>query len=304
MNINNILITTTFFCLWLTSQIPESVQYSIAFFFIFTLGILHGSNDLSIVSKIKKVATLKRLGLFLSGYILVVVIAALVFFVAPKVALLFFILFSGYHFGEQHFHNIVKKNSIYRGFLFISYGLVVLFLILALNISEVSLIIQDIIGYTFDISVYYYCLLACFIVFALLGVKYYLDQIFDFKTIVYELFLLLVFFIVFSSSNLIWSFAIYFILWHSIPSIVEQLDYLYKEISWKSFLKYIKKSFVVWLISIMGIGSLLYFFKDDKQIFLPIIFSFLGAITFAHSFVISKMFKKNPSTFKKQTDSK
>jgi len=304
MNINNILITTTFFCLWLTSQIPESVQYSIAFFFIFTLGILHGSNDLSIVSKIKKVATLKKLGLFLSGYILVVVIAALVFYVAPKVALLFFILFSGYHFGEQHFHNIVKKNSIYRGFLFISYGLVVLFLILALNISEVSLIIQDIIGYTFDISVYYYCLLACFIVFALLGVKYYLDQIFDFKTIVYELFLLLVFFIVFSSSNLIWSFAIYFILWHSIPSIVEQLDYLYKEISWKSFLKYIKKSFVVWLISIMGIGSLLYFFKDDKQIFLPIIFSFLGAITFAHSFVISKMFKKNPSTFKKQTDSK
>ncbi len=304
MNINNILITTTFFCLWLTSQIPESVQYSIAFFFIFTLGILHGSNDLSIVSKIKKVATLKKLGLFLSGYILVVIIAALVFYVAPKVALLFFILFSGYHFGEQHFHNIVKKNSIYRGFLFISYGLVVLFLILALNISEVSLIIQDIIGYTFDISVYYYCLLACFIVFALLGVKYYLDQIFDFKTIVYELFLLLVFFIVFSSSNLIWSFAIYFILWHSIPSIVEQLDYLYKEISWKSFLKYIKKSFVVWLISIMGIGSLLYFFKDDKQIFLPIIFSFLGAITFAHSFVISKMFKKNPSTFKKQTDSK
>ena len=298
MNINNVLITTTFFCLWLTSQIPESVQYSIAFFFIFTLGILHGSNDLSIVSKIKKIATLKRLGLFLSGYILVVVIAALVFYVAPKVALLFFILFSGYHFGEQHFHNIVKKNSIYRGFLFISYGLVVLFLILALNISEVSLIIQDIIGHTFDISVYYYCLLGSFIVFILVGVKYYLDQTFDFKTIVYELFLLLVFFIFFSSSNLIWSFAIYFIIWHSIPSIVEQLDYLYKEISWKSFLKYIKKSFLVWLISIVGIGSLLFFFKDDKQIFLPIIFSFLGAITFAHSFVISKMFKKNPSTHK------
>ena len=40
MNINNVLITTTFFCLWLTSQIPESVQYSIAFFFIFTLANL------------------------------------------------------------------------------------------------------------------------------------------------------------------------------------------------------------------------------------------------------------------------
>ena len=299
MNINNILITTTFFCLWLTSQIPESVQYSIGFFFIFTLGILHGSNDLSIVSKIKKVATLKRLGLFLSGYIMVVVIAALIFYVAPKIALLFFILFSGYHFGEQHFHNIVKKSSLLRAILFISYGLVVLFLILSLNIPEVSIIIKDIIGHTLNNNVYYYCLLGSFIVFALTGVKYYLDHTFSLKTIAYELFLLLVFFIVFSSSNLIWSFAIYFILWHSIPSIIEQLDYLYKEISWKSFLKYIQKSFVVWLISILGIGSLLYFFKDDKQIFLPIIFSFLGAITFAHSFVISKMFKKNPSTFKK-----
>ena len=213
--------------------------------------------------------------------------------------MLFFILFSGYHFGEQHFHNIVKKSSLFRAILFISYGLVVLFLILALNIPEVSIIIKDIIGHTLNNNVYYYCLLGSFIVFALTGIKYYLDHTFSLKTIAYELFLLLVFFIVFSSSNLIWSFAIYFILWHSIPSIIEQLDYLYKEISWKSFLKYIQKSFVVWLISILGIGSLLYFFKDDKQIFLPIIFSFLGAITFAHSFVISKMFKKNPSTFKK-----
>ena len=54
MNINNILITSTFFCLWLTSQIPENAQYSIGLFFIFTLGILHGSNDISIVGKLKK----------------------------------------------------------------------------------------------------------------------------------------------------------------------------------------------------------------------------------------------------------
>jgi Brp/Blh family beta-carotene 15,15'-monooxygenase len=229
----------------------------------------------------------------------VVVIAALIFYVAPKIAMLFFILFSGYHFGEQHFHKSIKKSSLTSAILFMSYGLVVLFLILALNIAEVSVIIKDIIGNTLDANVYYYCLLGSFIVFILVGIKYYLDHTFGFKKIVYELFLLLVFFIFFSSSNLIWSFAIYFILWHSIPSIIEQLDYLYKEISWKSFLKYIQKSFLVWLISIIAIGTLLYFFKDDKQIFLPIIFSFLGAITFAHSFVISKMFKKNPPTFKK-----
>ena len=150
MNINNILITSTFFCLWLTSQIPEYAQYSIGLFFIFTLGILHGSNDISIVGKLKEVATLKRLGLFLSGYILVVVIAALIFYVAPKIAMLFFILFSGYHFGEQHFHKSMKKSSLTSAILYMSYGLVVLFLILALNIAEVSVIIKDIIGNTLE----------------------------------------------------------------------------------------------------------------------------------------------------------
>ena len=64
MNINNILITSTFFCLWLTSQIPEYAQYSIGLFFIFTLGILHGSNDISIVGKLKEVATQYFLEIF------------------------------------------------------------------------------------------------------------------------------------------------------------------------------------------------------------------------------------------------
>jgi len=185
MNISNILITTTFFCLWLTSQIPENAQYIIGLFFIFTLGILHGSNDLSIVSKIKQVTTLKRLGLFLSGYILVVLVAALVFYVAPKIAMLFFILFSGYHFGEQHFHKSIKESSLTSAILYMSYGLVVLFLILALNLAEVSNIIKDIIGNTIDSSIYYYCLLGSFIVFILVGIKYYLDHTFGLKTIAY-----------------------------------------------------------------------------------------------------------------------
>jgi Brp/Blh family beta-carotene 15,15'-monooxygenase len=299
MNIKNILIVTTFFCLWLTSYIPESMQNIIALFFIFTLGILHGSNDIVIVSKIKRVATYKKLGVFLIGYIVVVVVAAYMFYKTPKIALLFFILFSAYHFGEQHFQNISKKNIFLNNVLYLSYGLVVLALILTLNNSEVSIIIQDIIGTALHTDVYNYVLFGAFIVCAALATKYYLDKTFSLKLIANELLLLFVFLIVFKISNLIWSFAIYFILWHSIPSIMEQLDYLYKEISWKSFIKYIQKSFLVWLISILGISTLLYLFRDDKKVFLPIIFSFLGAITFAHSFVISKMFKKKSPTFKK-----
>jgi Brp/Blh family beta-carotene 15,15'-monooxygenase len=178
-----------------------------------------------------------------------------------------------------------------------SYGLVVLALILSLNNNEVSIIIQEIIGNELHAYVYNYVLLGSFVVCVAVAIKYYFDKTLSLKLIANELLLLFVFLVVFKISNLIWSFAIYFILWHSIPSILEQLDYLYKDVSWNSFIKYIKKSFLAWLISIVGISTLLYLFKDDKKVFLPIIFSFLGAITFAHSFVISKMFKKKSSTF-------
>ena len=51
-----------------------------------------------------------------------------------------------------------------------------------------------------------------------------------------ELFLLMVFAVVFYKSTLIWSFAIYFILWHSLPSILDQTKQLYGCISKEMFL--------------------------------------------------------------------
>jgi Brp/Blh family beta-carotene 15,15'-monooxygenase len=109
------------------------------------------------------------------------------------------------------------------------------------------------------------------------------------EKILKELFYLIVFTIIFRTSSLIWGFSIYFVIWHSIPSILEQMKFLYGKFSFQNFKSYCKSALIYWLISIMGITLLYYIFKE-KQIFNAIFFSFLAAITFPHAFIITKMF--------------
>ena len=102
-------------------------------------------------------------------------------------------------------------------------------------------------------------------------------------------FLLIFLSIIFYNSSLILSFGIYFVFWHSIPSIIEQSQYIYGSNSMTSFFNYFKSSFLYWILSLMGLLFLYYFLKDYQNLLISIFFSFLAAITFPHTLVIFKM---------------
>jgi Brp/Blh family beta-carotene 15,15'-monooxygenase len=99
----------------------------------------------------------------------------------------------------------------------------------------------------------------------------------------------LVFALIFSSSGLIWGFAIFFIFWHSIPSMIDQIQFLYRDVTFGNFKLYFKSAFLYWIASLFGLTFLYFIFKDEK-IFNALFFSFLAAITFPHTLVILKMF--------------
>ena len=85
---------------------------------------------------------------------------------------------------------------------------------------------------------------------------------------------------------LLWAFAIYFIVWHSIPSLIDQTKALYGESSKMNFINYIKSSIIYWLISIVGV-IILYVLTIYFQInFITIFFAFLAAITVPHVIVM------------------
>ena len=111
------------------------------------------------------------------------------------------------------------------------------------------------------------------------------------EAILKELFTLVVLAMIFSSSSLIWGFAIYFILWHSIPSLLEQIKFIYGDVKTVSALNYCKAALPYWIISLVGMVILYAIFSSEKQ-FYSLFFAFIAAVTFPHAIVMVKMFSK------------
>ena len=290
MKYKKISILITFFSLWLSVYFTSPSQEVFALFLIFSLGILHGSNDLLLISKVNILSKPLQLVFFFASYIVTVLVASLLFYYVPVIALITFIVFSAFHFGEQHWHDSSCFGIRLNRLLFISYGLSVLFLLFALNSEATLEIIKALTGITFLTNWFVWIFVANGMLWVTLALLMIYKKQLSWKQLVFEMFMLLVFAIVFKTATLIWAFAIYFIFWHSIPSIFEQQSFLYGEVSTRTFIKYVKSSFLIWLIS-TGSIVFLYFWLKDEAILLPLLFAFLGAITFAHSLTISQMFR-------------
>jgi len=217
----------------------------------------------------------------------VVALTALFFSFVPSIALLFFVVASSYHFGEQHWVAFCVRSALTTTF-YTFYGLVIFFLLFYVNDQEVTPIIQKITGVLILKEYYLYTLIVSFLGFIGIYLWWtYKKQIQ--VNIIKELFFLLVFFIVFRTASLLWAFSIYFIVWHSIPSLKDQLQYLYGTVNKDTVLKYLKTSFLYWMVSMVGLGVLYYFFQDREGLFLSIMIYFLAAITFPHVVVMTRL---------------
>jgi len=285
-NIQNFNIVTTFFCLWLAVYLPKDLEQYLACFFILSVGLLHGANDIKIIKKVyesKDLSFYKTLLLYVS----VVFFGTLMFYFVPTVTLILFVLVSGYHFGEQHFHDIKSNKPLVKQALFISYGCSVIFLMLFLNINESINIILQITSVNIQSSYILYGLIVSFTLFLICFAYLYKQIISPIR----ELFNFVVFLIVFKTATLIWAFAIYFILWHSLPSLLDQIKFLSKQINKTTVLDYVKSSIVYWLVSVVGLFLFFNFLIKESDLFFAVFFSFLAAITFPHVFVMAKIFK-------------
>ena len=296
LKISKLSILSSFLALWLTSFMTSETQIIVGFILILSFGIVHGANDLLLIKKIngENSMTYEKI---LIRYVTIVLVAVLLFSFIPWLAMLLFIVVSSYHFGEQHWDKKMIYNNILMTKLFHTvYGLFILLLLFQFHEKEVISILYGITGIDFTfISIGALLLIIGSILTAMFFYNCKTSEIFK-KDIAVELLYLLVFAIIFKVGSLIWAFAIYFIFWHSIPSLIEQIKFLYGEVSTKNSKAYLKAAFLYWFISIVGI-IVLYFLLKDYKIFDSIFFSFLAAITFPHVIVIERMFiSKNKKT--------
>ncbi len=292
----NFIIVVTFFSLWLAVFFEDALQNIFAFTLILSVGMLHGANDLTLMGQNRdQMRSWSTFRSFLA-YMAIVSVGALLFYFVPTIALISFLLFSGYHFGEQHWHDKLSEDRLIAKLFFTAYGLTILFLLFYCNMEDVQEIVRQITNIWIGRSVFTWTLLAIFAMTVVTGGCLYFQNRFTAVNWICELFYLVVFFVIFQTASLIWAFAIYFIWWHSVPSIMEQVAYMYKKVTLKNFWRYCRASFPFWLLSVISLLVVYKVFGNSPKLFLSIFFSFLAAITFPHILVMTRIKKKEKGT--------
>jgi Brp/Blh family beta-carotene 15,15'-monooxygenase len=285
-NYQDFMIFFTFFLIWLSVQFGEIVEDSIAYILVVSVGILHGANDLLILSKMEdgKSSFIRNLLI----YIGIIALCALIYFLNPFVAIVLFILLSAYHFGEEHFGENLHQGPVFDFLFFTSYGLLLFSLLFYLSQDDVAVIMNQLAGKTFiETQILATLFSSGILVFGLAGYVILAKK----ETSVNfgrELFYLLVLLVVFNTSSLVLSFAIYFIFWHSIPSIIHQTKFISGDIDNNALLFYVKKAAVFWGISIVGLVVLYFLFPKATDL-ASVVFAILFAVTAPHTWVMYQM---------------
>lgn len=285
-NYQNFKIYCTVFLFWFSIQFGKPIEDSLAFLLVISIGIMHGANDLLILSLKKANNTNFKKNLFI--YVGIISGCVALFFLQPFLAILLFILISCFHFGEEHLSDKISINRTFDTTYFVVYGMLIFSMLFYEELFEVNNIMIELSNATFSVLQIQTALIFSTSLFILMSAFLLWKNKFETTDFIKELFFLGLFYLVFKTSSLILSFAIYFIFWHSIPSIIHQIFFISGIVTKKTVLFYVKKALFYWLISVIGL-LILYFLIPQINLFSTIIFVILLSVTAPHIWVMYKM---------------
>jgi Brp/Blh family beta-carotene 15,15'-monooxygenase len=273
----------------LSYLLPVIYQDILGFILILSIGVIHGANDLLIIKKYTRKNSLKRQISYFFYYLGLVFLGFVFFYLFPSIALLSFVLVSIYHFGEQHWE-VSASNSefvnIKRIYPIILHGLIFFVIVFMNNIN----IVNDVLLSFNTISLNYTFLRILLIVLFLI----YMSLLLSSKSIrgylVDEFIFFILLFLLTLNSSLIFGFSIYFIFFHSVLSIKDQVKYIYGDDNSQYIKKYLISALPYFILALLFLIGFYLFIDFESLDILPIMFTFLAAITFPHVIVIEKMY--------------
>ena len=283
------IAVATFFII-LSCLFSVNYQDMVGFSLILSVGLIHGANDLLIIKRNTSSDTnfsqfksfIKYFGIVLAGVIF--------FYFFPSFALISFILVSIYHFGEQHIEAIpLDKNlkNSRRYISIISHG-ILLFTIIFMNNTKV---VVDVFSSFNIVFLNYNFLIIILIITSILYASILIIKKDLQPFLISEILFFGFFYFLSITSSLILCFSVYFIFFHSILSIKDQVKYIYGSNNSKSLKRYIKNSLPYFILALIFLILFYIYTEIDNNDLLPIIFTFLAAITFPHVLVIEKMYR-------------
>ena len=273
----------------LSYLLPVIYQDILGFILILSIGVIHGANDLLIIKKYTRKSSLKSQISYFLYYLGLVFLGFVFFYLFPSIALLSFVLVSIYHFGEQHWEVNASNDefvNVKRIYPIILHGLIFFVIVFMNNINIVNDVLLSFNTISLNYTYLRILLTVLFLIYMSLlllskSIRGYFADEFIFFILLFLLTL---------NSSLIFGFSIYFIFFHSVLSIKDQVKYIYGDDNSQYIKKYLISALPYFILALLFlIGSYLFIDFESLDI-LPIIFTFLAAITFPHVIVIEKMY--------------
>lgn len=296
----------TLLCILAAAFFPFGETFSQLFFvfIIAVFGIPHGAIDHLITQP--ALAGYNSLRTFIIGYLFVIFLVVVGWLIAPLTTFIIFILASAYHFGQSQLHYLSKsEGKLLKALLYTTWGLFSLGLIfifnseVVYNIIDSSLEFQNF-GY-YDLKIWSYN----FIIFsgstlAFLFLLRIIEGSLKIKGFLIELLDLGLLTLLFKFTPLLFSFSIYFGLWHSLNAMVSERKFLYRKYGLSSIRSFILKLLPFSIISLVGILTLIiisgYFSNSISPVMLFVIA--ISSLTFPHIISMEGMYGKLSSGYR------
>ncbi len=277
-----------------------NTQFQFFLFGILLLGVPHGAADLLVASRNAdlsgKIFSKKN---FLLVYVGRLILFACVLFFFPVIGNMLFVLFAAYHFGETDLYQF-KTNTLLGRLFVLSYGMLILSVILLHHFDEVKPIYQlfesgkenqVIINWLSQNR--YYILSIVGIIFFTSAFVYFLknNQVFNGDNGLFLIHFALILFILFNLPMLL-GFTFYFVVWHSLLSLGNIVNYLRRANTFSN--KTIIKQILLYsFLAILGIGifGLTGFLFSNKDTVAAYIFLGLAVLTAPHMEIMYNMYR-------------
>ncbi|MFM7054770.1 MAG: Brp/Blh family beta-carotene 15,15'-dioxygenase [Bacteroidota bacterium] len=279
-----------------TTAFGEQASFVVAIALICLIGIPHGATDhilfFSIAQKMPGDKNKIQLR-FYATYLGIMGAYGLLWYVSPQLSFLLFILVSFYHFGQENLKSFRWKSTYLKYLSFMISGVFLLATPLLADMNSAWPIIKSIMGLTdnifLDAQPCRQLSYAIGIIYGTFIIVLMASRNIEANTGMKELINSAILFSLFVSTPLMMGFAVYFSLWHALPSIIEQINFLKTNKVKYNFKSHIRNLAPYTLVSILGIFIGLYMLDNSSlSAKTGIGFMFLSIITLPHIILMDK----------------
>lgn len=280
-------------------QLEYPLQFLLFLAGIVVLGIPHGAADLLVANR-NASATAKPFSTakFLINYVSRLAIFAFLIWLWPLIGVSIFILIAAYHFGETDLYHFRTDTWIGK-LVVLSYGLLILSIILVHHFDEVKPLVQMITGNSvFNLDMIwidenrYYIVSGVGVLFFSTSFLYFLlngktDNLIRGEFLLQLAIILVILF----NLPMLLGFTFYFVVWHSLLSLKNIVFYLRKE-KYTSVQSIAKQLIFYSVISLFGIALFGWFGFSylNESVIASAIFIGLAVLTAPHMQVMHGMY--------------